>query len=109
MLQDPRLLGVLDELADQFDRVLIDAPPLLAFGDAMVLSSSVDAVFAVTRLGKVQRPLLHEFARQLETCKADLLGYVVTGAEHSDSSRYMYDSYAYDVALRGRTSTKEQV
>lgn len=109
MLQDPRLLAVLDELATQFDRVLIDAPPLLAFGDAMVLSAKVDAMFAIARLGKVQRPLLHEFARQLRTCQADLLGYVITGAEHSDSIRYMYEGYAYDVAIRGRMSTKEQV
>jgi hypothetical protein len=57
----------------------------------------------------LQRPLLHEFARQLGTCQADLLGYVVTGAEHSDSSRYMYEGYAYDLAIRERTSTKEQV
>jgi succinoglycan biosynthesis transport protein ExoP len=110
MLQDPRLFVVLDELATQFDRVLIDAPPLLAFGDALVLSAKVDAMFAIARLGKVQRPLLHEFARQLGTCQADLLGYVIAGAEHSDSSRYMYEGYAYDLAMRDhRTSIKEQV
>ena len=67
-------------------------------------------MFAVTRLGKVQRPLLHEFARQLGTCRAELLGYVLTGAERSDSSRYIYDGYAYDVAVRDRSSQdKEQV
>src|SRR5207247_148472 len=54
MLQDPRLLAVLDELASRFDVVLIDAPPLLAFGDALSLSSHVDAIFAITRLGRVQ-------------------------------------------------------
>ena len=108
MLADPRLSAVLDELATQFDRVLVDVPPLLAFGDALVLSESVDAMFAVTRLGKVQRPLLHEFARQLGTCRAELLGYVVTGAESSDSSRYLYDGYAYDVAMRDRSSSKDK-
>ena len=108
MLQDPRLPAVLDELATQFDRVLIDAPPLLAFGDAMILSASVDAMFAVTRLGKVQRPLLHEFARQLGTCQAELLGFVVTGAESSDSSRYIYEGYAYDVAIRDRWGSKDR-
>jgi non-specific protein-tyrosine kinase len=109
MLQDPRLLAVLDELAAQFDRVLIDAPPLLAFGDAMVLSAKVDAILAIARLGRMRRPLLREFARQLGTCQADLLGCVITGAEYSDSSRYLYEGYANDAAIRERTSSKEQV
>jgi succinoglycan biosynthesis transport protein ExoP len=107
MLQDERLLGVLDELATRFDVVLIDAPPLLAFGDTMMLSARVDAIFAITRLGRVQRPILHEFARQLQSCQANLLGYVLTGVEHSESYRYMYEAYEY--YARGTPSAKERV
>jgi succinoglycan biosynthesis transport protein ExoP len=107
MLQDPRLLGVLDELATRFDLVLIDAPPLLAFGDTMTLSAHVDAIFAIIRLGRVQRPILHEFARQLRNCQAKLLGYVLTGVEHSESYRYMYEAYEY--YARGTPSSKERV
>jgi len=105
-LQDPRIVAVLDELAGQFEFVLIDGPPLLAFGDSMILSAHVDAIFAVVRLGKVQRPILHEFARQLASCKARRLGYVVTGVEHSESYRYMYEGYAYDARIRDRTADK---
>jgi polysaccharide biosynthesis transport protein len=107
MLQDPRLPSVLDELATRFDVVLIDAPPLLAFGDTMTLSSHVDAIFAITRLGRVQRPILHEFARQLQNCQAKRLGYVLTGVEHSESYRYMYEAYEY--YARGTPSAKERV
>ncbi len=107
MLQDPRLLGVLDELATRFDIVLIDAPPLLAFGDTMMLSSHVDAIFAITRLNRVQRPILHEFGRQLSNCQAKLLGYVLTGVEHSESYRYMYEAYQY--YARGAPRDKERV
>lgn len=106
-LQDERLLAVLDQLAERFDVVLIDAPPLLAFGDTMALSTRVDAVFAITRLGRVQRPILHEFARQLRKCQASLLGYVLTGVEHSESYRYMYDAYEY--YARSTPSSKEPV
>jgi tyrosine-protein kinase len=107
MLQDPRLFGVLDELATRFDIVLIDAPPLLAFGDTMTLSSHVDALFAITRLGRVQRPILHEFGRQLKNCQSRLLGYVLTGVEHSESYRYMYEAYQY--YARGTPRDKEPV
>jgi Mrp family chromosome partitioning ATPase len=107
LLQDKRLLDVLDDLANRFDLVLIDAPPLLAFGDTLTLSSHVDAIFAITRLGRVQRPILHEFARQLQSCQAKLLGYVLTGVEHSESYRYMYEAYQY--YARGTPSDKERV
>jgi succinoglycan biosynthesis transport protein ExoP len=107
MLRDERLLHVLDELATRFDVVLIDAPPLLAFGDTLTLSPHVDAIFAITRLGRVKRPILHEFARQLQHCQATLLGYVLTGVEHSESYRYMYEGYEY--YAHGTTSAKEPV
>jgi Mrp family chromosome partitioning ATPase len=107
LLQDQRLLDVLDDLAGRFDLVLIDAPPLLAFGDTLTLSSHVDAIFAITRLGRVQRPILHEFARQLQSCQAKLLGYVLTGVEHSESYRYMYEAYQY--YARETPSDKERV
>jgi succinoglycan biosynthesis transport protein ExoP len=107
LLRDKRLLDVLDQVADKFDLVLIDAPPLLAFDDAMILSSHVDAVFAITRLNTVQRPILHEFARQLQNCQAKILGYVLTGVEHSESYRYMYEAYAYEA--RDKTGSREPV
>jgi Mrp family chromosome partitioning ATPase len=88
---------VLQALRDQFDVVLVDAPPLLAFGDAMTLSAKVDAIFAVSRMDAVPRPLLHELGRQLQKAKAPSIGYVLTGVEHGDSYRYMYDAYLYDV------------
>jgi polysaccharide biosynthesis transport protein len=107
LLRDKRLLDVLDQVADKFDLVLIDAPPLLAFDDAMILSRHVDAIFAITRLNTVQRPILHEFARQLQNCQAKILGYVLTGVEHSESYRYMYEAYAYEA--REKTGSREQV
>jgi hypothetical protein len=67
----------------------------------------VDAIFAITRLGRVQRPILHEFARQLQSCQAKLLGYVLTGVEHSESYRYMYEAHEY--YARGTPSDKERV
>jgi polysaccharide biosynthesis transport protein len=109
LLQDERLLAVVDDLATQFDLVLIDAPPLLAFGDVMTLSTHVDAIFAITRLGKVQRPILHEFARQLQNTQSTLLGYVLTGVEQSDSYRYMYEGYGYDVQKATKVKDQERV
>jgi polysaccharide biosynthesis transport protein len=84
---------IMESLRQQFDYVFIDAPPVLAVGDAMTLSAQVDAIFAVTRLRIVPRPLLHELSRHLEACLADKLGFVLTGAELEQG--YGYADYYY--------------
>jgi succinoglycan biosynthesis transport protein ExoP len=85
---------LLDALRDQFDFVLIDAPPLLVVGDAMTLSARVDAIFAVTRLKIVHRGMLRELSRLLDACPAEKFGYVVAGAELGESYGYAY-AYGY--------------
>ena len=91
-LESERVLTVLEELSERFDLVLIDAPPLLAVGDVMTLSTKVDAIVVVTRLG-IHRRQLEELARQLQKCRAPALGFVLTGASHGDSYSY---GYGYD-------------
>ena len=80
----------LEELRERCDILLIDAPPLLQVVDGMVLSTKVDAMIVVTRLDVVRRPMLKELRRVLDRCRADKLGFVLTGA-HLD------DSYPYDL------------
>jgi Mrp family chromosome partitioning ATPase len=89
---------VLTELSERYDVVLVDTPPLLAVGDVMTLSTKVDAIVVVTRLG-IHRRQLEELARQLHSCRAPVLGFVLTGASHGDSYSYGYgyDQRVYDV------------
>jgi tyrosine-protein kinase len=100
--------SLLQSLGSRFDLVLVDAPPLLAVGDAMALSAHVDAMCVVVRLNVVHRGMLQELARLLDACPAAKLGYVLTGAELSDEG-YGY-AYAYDYAApEARTSGKSLV
>jgi Mrp family chromosome partitioning ATPase len=91
-LESERLAAVLEDLASQFDLVLIDAPPLLAVGDTMALASRVDALFLVLHAAS-QRPLLQELARQLQSSAVPVLGFVLTGV--SDSEAYGGYGYGY--------------
>ena len=105
-LESERVSTVLDNLSDQFDVVLLDAPPLLAVGDVISLSTKVDAIVVVVRLG-IHRRQLEELARQLHTCRAPILGFVLTGASHGDSYSYGYgyDQRVYeDVPSEAETS-----
>jgi succinoglycan biosynthesis transport protein ExoP len=97
-LESQGVSAVLAELSERYDVVLLDTPPLLAVGDVMTLSTKVDAIVVVTRLG-IHRRQLEELSRQLHNCRAPVLGFVLTGASHGDSYSYGYgyDQRAYAV------------
>lgn len=92
------LLQTLQEMADI---VIIDAPPLLHVGDAMILSGRVDAIIAVTRLGTLRRPALRELNRALQLAPASKLGFVVTGSDVEVATAY-YGRYRMPRPAAGR-------
>jgi capsular exopolysaccharide synthesis family protein len=84
-------LEVLRTLSARADIVLIDAPPLLEGGDALALSAKVDALFVVSRLKLASSPVVEELKLVLDSCPAQKLGYVATGADVDDASFHGYD------------------
>ena len=87
----PALSGMLLQLRDLADIVLIDSPPLLPVSDAMTLSSAVDGLVLVARAGAVHRGMLTEVHRLLASVPATKLGFVLTNSQAD--SRYGYGGY----------------
>ena len=93
-VESPGLTEALRKLRSYAEIVLIDAPPILATGDAMALTGKVDAVMLVNRLGTMTRPTVQELARVLRRSPAPVLGLVVTGAEIDEAySAYTVGNY----------------
>ena len=90
------------------DVVLIDAPPLLPVSDAMTLSSEVDAIIVVARLGVVRRPMLDELTRQLAASPATVLGVVVTNAASDGGHGYGYGYYYSKNGKTGRSAARRK-
>lgn len=88
------LTEALRKLRAYAELVLVDAPPILATGDAMALTAKVDAVLLVSRLGTLTRPTLQELGRVLRRSPAPVLGLVATGAELDEGySAYTVEEY----------------
>jgi capsular exopolysaccharide synthesis family protein len=85
------LRRLLDGLREKTDVILIDTPPMLAVADAAIISSAVDAVLVVTRMGMVPRQALRELGRALDRTSAPRLGFVATGTD--DAGTYGYGQY----------------
>ncbi len=77
-------------LEKQSDLVIVDAPPLLAVADALVISRSVDAIIVVARRHSLRRRAASEAARLLRTSQTPILGYVLVDAEAESSAYYRY-------------------
>lgn len=94
LLGSGRMERLLEHLAEQFDVVLIDTPPVLAVTDACVLAPKVDGVLGVVRSGKVEREKAVRAKEALTAVKANLLGVVLgdVAQKHGEGYYYYYSS-----------------
>lgn len=98
---------VFAQLRDVSDIVLVDAPPVLPVGDALVLSAKVDGLILATRMETLRRHMLEDVRRLLASAPAQKLGFVVTGAEAEEAYGYSRgygesSGYAEQVPPAGR-------
>jgi Mrp family chromosome partitioning ATPase len=101
----PMVAELIEQLRNDWDFVLIDAPPLPAVDDGLALSALVDGVLVVVRSGAVPRRVLQEMARLLDMSPAEVLGFVLTGLNRSEAHGYGY-GYGRD---RWRSAPAAQV
>lgn len=87
------LARVLDTLAERYDLVLIDSPPLLHVGDGLTLAARVSALVVVTRLPALRRPVVNELRRVLDNLPTRRLGFVMTGSKLGEGYGQGYYEY----------------
>jgi capsular exopolysaccharide synthesis family protein len=80
LLNSPRFVELMDELADRYDHVVIDSPPVLAVTDARVIAASTDITMLVLRADRADRRLSEAARDGLVGVGAHLLGLVMNFA-----------------------------
>jgi Mrp family chromosome partitioning ATPase/capsular polysaccharide biosynthesis protein len=93
VLGSAAMAETLRRLAEEFDYVLVDAPPPLEVGDAIPLMHLVDGIVTVARVGQTRaiaaRRLMQMLAR---TPSAPLLGVVANGVSPKDIARHGFST-----------------
>jgi tyrosine-protein kinase Etk/Wzc len=89
--------NILDQLGREYDTLVVDAPPVLAAGNAPVLPAVADGVLLVVRAGQTEREALREALRALGTVGASVLGVVLNDPEELTAwaDRRYYARYEY--------------
>lgn len=79
LLHSSLLESVLNSIRNEFDYILIDAPPLLGLADARILSKFADGVILICRAGRTSIDELDEVRRLLVEDGTHILGTILNG------------------------------
>lgn len=95
LLGSPSMDALLRFVEDQFDVVLIDAPPLLPVTDAAVLATRATGAIVVVAAGKTDRHQLKGAITSLENVGAKLFGVIPTMLPTKGPDAYGYGRYGH--------------
>lgn len=101
LLGKPRTGECIGRVGADYDHVIIDTPPVLAFSDALLWARMADGVILTSFVDRTSRLDLKEAIERLEQADAKILGTVVNNVKVTHSyHRYGY-GYGYGHATEG--------
>ncbi|MHC4479556.1 MAG: GumC family protein [Planctomycetota bacterium] len=95
LLDSRAMRDMLQEAAQNYDRILIDTPPVLFVADASILGAISDGVILVVKSAKNTRSLAGRAREQLEGVNARILGGILNDVRVSRLGPYYSDYYYY--------------
>jgi succinoglycan biosynthesis transport protein ExoP len=93
LLASSKMKDVLEELRKQYDHIVIDTPPTLSVTDAVVMSTSADAVILVIRSGHTTKPALRRARDILLQVNARVCGVLVNAVDLNSPDYFYYYEY----------------
>jgi len=95
LLASERCSGLIEELKDLYDYIVIDTPPINVVSDAMGLSSSIAGIIMVTRYGITTFDAAEDAMQKLELADMNLLGFVLNDISAKEAGAYSNYKYKY--------------
>jgi capsular exopolysaccharide synthesis family protein len=108
LLASPRLKTLIDHLAESFDVVIVDTPPLASGIDAYALSAATGNVLVVLRMGHTARRLASAKVALLDRLPVYVLGSVLNEVPTYGEFQY-YTAYSEGYAVDDATSTRDLI
>jgi capsular exopolysaccharide synthesis family protein len=68
---------ILDEMRDEFDFILIDAPPITKFSEAGLVAKLVDGAVIVVEAGETRKKVAMKVKKELQSLGVEILGAVL--------------------------------
>lgn len=95
ILGSERMRNFLNNLKNDYDYVLVDAPPVVVVTDAALLASMCDGTILVIGSGEAIIEGAVKAAELLKNAKANIIGTVLNKCKNTKIGNYYYKSYYY--------------
>ncbi len=93
----PAVREFITNVRPQFDRVVIDTPPIGAVSDALSLCALADGVIWVVRFDTVRKKVVADAFSRLHQVKAKVFGFIINNVDLSSRhNKYHYSYHGYD-------------
>lgn len=96
LLASDKMKKVIDELAQEYDYIIYDTPPVLLVTDAATLGKYMDGALLVVSHNKIEKNLVLKAKKNLDSAGVKLLGAVYSMYNAKTAETYSrYSSYNY--------------
>jgi len=95
LLNSPRLKELFEVAARQFDRIIVDTPPVIAVTDSAILSRLADAVIIAIHGGRTHRDVCKRAIEVVQNVGGHILGVILNNVNIFRASYYDYYYYSY--------------
>ncbi len=106
LLATNRFASLMDELSEQFDIVLVDAPPVLSAADASSIANAVDGTIIVVDSNRTDTDTLLRVRAEIDRAGGTVVGAILN-RDNSDGGGggvLRKDRYAYEKVTASRAS-----
>jgi Mrp family chromosome partitioning ATPase len=109
MLSSEAFAKILEQCQNDYDRVLIDSPPVMPVTDARIIGAQVDVTLLVVRANKSTRRSSQQARDGLLSVNAGLLGVVVNDVSRKDGRYGYYSGHGYYGSYYGKTGGRSKI
>lgn len=104
LLMHLRFESLLEKLGEQFDTLIVDAPPILAVSDAAIIGRLTGATLMVARAGRHPISELEQSVKRLNHAGVQVRGFVFNDLDtERQRYRYGYKGYVYRYSYKGNS------
>lgn len=96
LLTSKKFVDLFNKLKEQYEKIIIDLPPVLSAADALIISKYTDGLVLVVRAGGTLKHSLKIALENIKTSSANLLGLVINDINEKSSNYYYYYYYYYE-------------
>ena len=93
VLGSEKMKVLLQVLRENFDRIIIDTPPMWIFSEVGVLAPMLDGLLLVARYGQTHKKMFQNNVQQLQQVTPNILGVVINAVDLQREGYYGYYYY----------------